>query len=321
MLRALQLGDLLCAVPAFRALRGAFPRAEITLVGLAWARELVDRFDAYLDDFLELPGWPGLPETQPRLDEIPAFLAEAQRRRFDLAVQLHGSGGVTNPLALLLGARETAGFYRPGDYCPDPARFLRYPEGEHEVETLLRLTDFLGVARRGDELEFPLRGEDYEALRSIDEAASLATGPYACVHPGGRNPEARWDPERFAAVADALAARGLRVVLTGSAGEEDVVAAVAARMQAEPLVLAGRTSLGALAALLAESRLLVSNDTGVAHLAAALAVPSVVVFRESQLRRWGPRGDERRRAVLKEAALDDVLAAADELLRAVAAAA
>src|SRR3712207_3844932 len=86
--RALQLGDLLCAVPAWRALRRHWPHARITLVGLPWAREFVSRFHGYLDDFLEFPGHRGLPERHAVAAD--AFLHEIRARRFDLALQMHG---------------------------------------------------------------------------------------------------------------------------------------------------------------------------------------------------------------------------------------
>ena len=123
ILRALQLGDLLCTVPAFRALRTAFPQAHIALVGLPWAQAFVGRFSHYLDEFIEFPGWPGLPEQNPRIEQIPTFLKEMQGRHFDLALQMQGSGYHTNPLVTLFGARQSAGFYTPGQYQPEAGFF------------------------------------------------------------------------------------------------------------------------------------------------------------------------------------------------------
>lgn len=288
ILRALKLGDLLCAVPALRTLRAALPRAEITLIGLPWSRALVDRFDAYLDRFLPFPGYPGLPELSVEPRRVVQFLAEAQDARFDLAIQMHGSGSIVNPLVVLLGARMTAGFYRPGDYCPDPDRFLQYPEQGHEVWRHLRLMERLGLPSRGSHLEFPLRPDDWQVLATIDETRGLQSGQYVCVHPGAGASTRRWPPERFAAVSDALAARGLTVVLTGSSEEIALVGDVVRAMRSPVVNLAGRTGLGPLAALVSRARLLVSNDTGVYHVAVAVGTPAVVVSTEPNADRWGP---------------------------------
>jgi ADP-heptose:LPS heptosyltransferase len=298
VLRALQLGDMLCAVPALRALRSFAPHTEIVLIGLPWAREFARRFRAYLDDFIELPGYPGLPERPVDLGAVPAFLATAQARRFELAIQMHGNGCITNPLIALLGARHQAGFYRPGQYCPDPARFLPYPEDQHEIRRHLLLMHFLGVSPAGDHLEFPIEDHDLDALAAIPEAAEVTRGEYACLHPGGRTADRRWPPRRFAAVADALAARGLGIVLTGSAEEETLVRDVEGAMRAPAVQLAGRTSLGVMAALLRGARLLICNDTGISHLAAAVSTPSVALFTASQRSRWAPLDRARHRAVV-----------------------
>jgi ADP-heptose:LPS heptosyltransferase len=146
-------------------------------------------------------------------------------------------------------------------------------------------------------LEFPLRDDDRAALEVVAETHALAAGHYVCVHPGATDPARRWPPERFAAVANGLAARGFRIVLTGTADESHLTRAVARRMTGPSLDLAGRTSVGAMAVLLSHAALLVSNDTGVSHLAAALDVPSVVVFISSNPGRWAPLDRQRHRVV------------------------
>jgi hypothetical protein len=131
--RALQLGDLLCAVPAWRALRRALPEAEIVLVGLPWAAAFVERFSRYFDGFRAFLGYPGLPEQVPRLAEWPRFVEAMHAARFDLVLQMHRSGRISNSVAAHLGGRALAGSYQPGDDCPDPGRFLAYPDELPEV--------------------------------------------------------------------------------------------------------------------------------------------------------------------------------------------
>jgi len=314
VLRALPgLGDMLCIVPALRAFRATLPGATVTLIGLPWARAIAERFPEYLDDFMPFPGYPGLAEGSGDPRAVVAFFAAAQERRFDLALQMHGSGGITNPLAALLGARYTAGFFEPGQYCPDPERFIPFPWHEPEVCHHLALLRHLGIPSRGNDLEFPIHAEDRAALRALSEMDGVEPGGYACIHSGFNTPARRWSPEEFAAVADALTVRGLRVVLTGTVGEAGGARAVAAAMQERPVDLTGRTSLGMLASLYADARLLICNDTGVAHLAAAVRLPSVVIFASPDTTRWGPL-DRARHRVVYHATVAEVIAQADDLL-------
>lgn len=291
------LGDFLCAVSAFRALRAALPEAQIVLVGLPSLSPLVQRFHRYLDGLLEFPGFPGLPEQTPDLQQLSEFLVMVQRQQFDLAIQMHGSGLLTNPITMLLGAKRTAGFVLPGQYCPDPNSFLPYQESEAEIRRYLKLLKFLGIPDQGEALEFPLLQADWRSLQAIPTVRNLKPRTYVCLHPGASVRDRRWSTEQFAEVADAIVYQGWQVVLTGSAAERSLAQAVANAMHAPCLNLAGETSLGGLAALLSQSRLLVCNDTGVSHLAAALKIPSVVIFSDSDPNRWAPLDRLRHRAV------------------------
>lgn len=286
--RALKLGDMLCATPALRALREGLPDAEIILVGLPWAREFVDRHRGLLDGFREFPGWPGLPEREPDLKTIPDFLDSIRAERFDLAIQLHGSGGISNGLVARFGARWTAGFVEPGAVGSDPKLFLPYPKFGLELRRLLGLMEHLGFPSRGEALELPIREDDHRASLRLLAARGLERTAFACVHAGASVPERRWPVDRFAEAADALADRGLAIVLTGSAGEAELTAAVRQRMRNPAIDLAGETPLGTLGAILRRSALLLCNDTGVSHVADALKTPSVVISTGENPARWAP---------------------------------
>jgi ADP-heptose:LPS heptosyltransferase len=316
--RALQLGDMLCSVPALRALREAHPAAEVTLLGLPWARALLRHVGRYVDRFEEFPGYPGIPERDVDAAAWPGLLARLRAAELDLVVQMHGSGRVSNGICRSLGGRLHAGYYDPAWSAPPEGRFLAYPEQLPEIRRHLALVEFLSCPARREELEFEVAAEDEAALWRLPKLAALAGAPYAVLHPGARAAARRWEPASFAQVADRLADLGLRIVITGSAAEAGVARGVRQAMKAPAVDTAGLDlPLGELAALVARAAVVVCNDTGVSHLASALGVPSVVIFLASDPGRWAPLDAERHRALTPAAGLSvrRVADEAAELLR------
>src|SRR5438132_335963 len=84
VIRALQLGDMLCAVPALRSLRTFRPDCRITLIGLPWADWFAHRFSHLIDDFQEFPGFRGIPERDWDAERFERFVKSVSERPFDL---------------------------------------------------------------------------------------------------------------------------------------------------------------------------------------------------------------------------------------------
>ncbi len=293
--RALQLGDMLCVIPAIRSLRSAYPSAQITLLGLPWAKSLINRFPRYFNSFIHFPGYPGLPEQPFDAQEFLHFLSAMQQEKYDLVLQMQGNGTLVNPMVALLGAENTAGFFYKNVYYPDNGLFVEYPEHCHEIERHLKLMDHLELPAAGNYLEFPLYESDLIELSSLE--LPVVTNEYVCVHPGSRGAWRQWPTEHFAALADYCAGRGLKVLVTGTIDELPLVTEVTALMQHESVIAAGKTSLGAMAALIKNACLLISNCTGVSHIAAAVKTPSIVISMDGEPERWGPLNHKLHRTI------------------------
>lgn len=293
--RALQLGDLLCSIPAIRALRTAYPHAQISLIGLPWATSLVQRFSGYFDTFIHFPGYPGLPEQQADPAAVTTFLTEMQREQFDLVLQMQGNGTIVNPMVVLIGGRHTSGFCIPNDYCPDPHLFLQYPDGISETERHLKLMDLLEIPSQGTHLEFPLTTADEDDYVKCN--LRVEKNRYICIHPGSRGSWRQWPVEYFAALGDYCIEQELPVVLTGTSDELIIVNKVMEIMKHQAINAAGKTSLGAVGVLIKNAFGLISNCTGVSHMASAFQTPSVVISMDGEPERWAPLNRQLHRTI------------------------
>lgn len=285
VLRASRIGDFICATPAFRALRAALPDAEITLIGLPFVRELAVRSTSF-DKFVEFCGFPGIAEQLFDARKTTSFFERMQAQKFDLAIQMHGTGVYSNPFVMLLGAKATAGFIRRVDRAGRLDAALPMPSKGHEINRLLALTSFLGAGPLGETPEFPLEAKDRRAAQNL---LASAEPPLIGLHPFARDPQKCWPIINFMRTAEQLRSRhGGTVVLIGGAENGMAASAVAEALDPACLDLTGKAAVTVSGAVISRLAVLITNDSAPAHIAYTLHTPTVTVFMDTDPSRWGP---------------------------------
>ena len=280
------VGDAVMAQPALEELRRIFAGSRITLVARPWVAGLFDG-EGLADDLIAVG------DVRGPLQTAKNFLSDARRirrERFDLAVLLQNAAGAAL-MARAGRSRKVAGYPTDGrrallDYV---IPFEEDYKSLHQVRYYLNIASQLermlaGASHVRMETARPkltVTDEQKERARSRLEASGVAaTSRIAVINPGATNSRAkRWLAERFAQTADRLCERdGFQAVIVGAAGDIEVAGEVARVMRSRAVVMAGRTDIAELKAVLAGASLVISNDTGTAHVSAALGVPTVVVF-------------------------------------------
>ncbi len=295
------IGDVLTATPALRALRESFPAARLDALvppnsaPVLAQSPLVDEvivFDKFQYD---------RPLDALRLSSLAAlvrFARHLRRQRYDCLVILHHlttRWGTLKyaALALTSGAKVRVGLDNGRGWFLTHRAHDGGFGARHEVEYWLDVVGTIGAVTEDTSLEMTI-GEDDQIPMTNDQC------PLVAIHPGsgGYSLARRWSAEGFARVADALAERhNARIVLVGTPA--DGVSQVASLMRSKAVNLEGKTTLGQLAAVLKRCDLFIGADSGVMHLAAAVGTPLVAIFGPSNHRAWGPWPRDGRHIVLR----------------------
>jgi heptosyltransferase-2/heptosyltransferase-3 len=317
------LGDVLLATPALRRLRAGLPEARVTGIVGPWSRVIWagnPDLDALHD--LPFPGFqrggpkPHLPRPRQSLAAtlrpywlLLRYVALLRRYKYDAALLLRDDHWWGAALVALAGIPRRIGHAHP--LCaPFLSDALPYDPAEHVsrqsldvVETFLDSKRLNSKAVEPLTITFPLRFEPGPQAQAWAEQwvrEHLAPGErLVAIHPGASGPTKAWPAERWAALADALANRGLRIVLTGGPAEAALADQVAALMRHHALSVAGATGVGQLAALLGRAALVAGGDTGPLHIAVSQGAPTIHLFGPSDPARFGPWGDPARNIVLR----------------------
>ncbi len=298
------IGDLVLASKAIRSVRGGYPGAEIHLLTSSDAAPLAKN-DSSIDRV-----W-AFPIREFRKDrryavEILRLIGALREIPFRSMLNLYAVDSLSGAMKMGLLFSAFPSPVKAGHDSRGFGLFLtnRVPEetfrDRHISQAMLEVAlsaggvrDDQGIAVRwGPASESKWKGF---FARGNGKPGRAIVG----VNPGGDRQNRRWDPDRYAAVADRIIDHhGARVILLGSRSETGIASRIESRMRNRPENLSGRLTLDELTYVIGQLDLLITNDSGPMHIGAALGVPLVAVFGPEDPRRMGPCAPSALRRVL-----------------------
>lgn len=269
------IGDVVMATPAIRAVRAAFPRAELVAVCKPYVADVLAGAPWFVDTiFADKRG--------PRAQRFLAVVSKLRTKKPDAAV-LFPNSFRTAALARLGGARRVVGF----------ARYLRGWLLTHKlhasgapspiIDAYNRLALALGASNVDHRMELFTTLADEAAADAVYARFGLPRySRVVLLNPGAAFGAAKhWPTEHFARLARALTAKyGCAALVLCGPAEREIARAIAESSRS-PNVFAladGALSLGLTKALVKRCDLLVTTDSGPRHFAAAFDRPVVALF-------------------------------------------
>jgi len=272
------LGDTLLTTPLLSALKQAYPDAAIDVL---LSRGNVGMLEGNPDVSALIP----VP-AKPKVFELLAILARLCRR-YDLAISTQTGDRPT--LYAWAAGKVRLGFVpeQTGKAWWKQCLLTRWlifgDDYGHAVLENLRFCASLGIPP-----VFRLTPPYSES--SLDLPTDLANHAYAVLHIQPQWRYKAWPLAQWRQLAEFLAGRGYRIVLTGSGqpAERQVLTEFKSGLACDVLDLSGGPSLAELSRLIGNAALFVGPDTGITHLAAATGAPVFALFGPTDPSKWAP---------------------------------
>ncbi|UCD34865.1 MAG: lipopolysaccharide heptosyltransferase II [Nitrospiraceae bacterium] len=294
------IGDAVLTIPAIRSVRRAFPDARICLLVKPWVADIfrenpdIDEIVLYDKSFIGLSG-------KLRLAK------KLRQKKFDVAILLQNAFDAAL-IAWLARIPRRIGYRRDGrgfllsQAVPVSDKVLE----KHQVYYYLDLLACAGIKPSDPHPYLYLTDGERQRAKDLLSSYFSDTGALLIgINPGATYGSAkRWPPGRFAElIIRIISELGGQVILFGGPSEVEITDEIIReinklkiqmkieRLGARILIMAGKTSLRELAALIAACDAFITNDSGPMHMASALRVPTAAIFGSTDQTATGPFGE------------------------------
>ena len=286
------LGDLLCVVPAVRAIARRNPGATLELMARGeLARFAVGRLGFARGHSIDRREVGHLFADERVSEEARTFFGA-----FDRVYSFFAADDPNFRRSIEGASAGRVSFYP-----------FRPPDDGHAARCYLRALGENDASPLENRIE--LMPHDIESAARITARLGLAPHGFILILPGSGSPTKNWPAANFAALAERTAAPSLVLLGPAEAGLKSF-------FEARGLAVVADLELDEVAGLAHLSRCFLGNDSGVSHLASASGARGLVLFGPTDPTRWRPLGDVKliRRVPLDTLPVAEVVAALEQLL-------
>ena len=295
------VGDMLCSLPLFAAIRGRWPSARISLLATPtrYPVPILD-LNPYLDELLYY--------RKASAREVFHAQKDLRARRFDAAfvpstVGVSRTSHITARLSgapMRVGVRSIDGVMNPSRHLLTEAIDVNWvTDRVHQMDRNLQIAEAAGCSLQPGAVEEIFLGETEQGHAQAERFCTrFEEGmPLIGVHPGAGKPQNLWSTEHFAAVLRILYTRHrFGVVITSGALDAQHVHALAFILGEAgiPFHVLDSAPVPMLSSVMRRLQIYICNDTGTMHIAAFSGCPTVSLFGPTHAWEWAPRGRRHR---------------------------
>ncbi len=286
LIRLDHIGDLLMTTPALRALRIAYPKAEIHLLVKEATAEVLE-LNPNINRIITFNApWTIAKGKKATRGDIIRLISRLRKEKYDSVIDFRADPREAL-LSLFTGAPYRLGYgARGGGFCfTHPGE---YNPQDHEIHRAINLLSPLKITPESDKMDLNFSSEDHEMAETILLKAGVKPeSKLAGIHPGAASPFKRWTYEGFAGLGDLLIENGYQVLLLGAPGDKNLLASITKQMQKTPTVICD-INLKILGAVIERLDFLVCNDSAPSHIAQAVGTRAVVLYGPTHNEVTGP---------------------------------
>jgi len=276
------IGDVVLSTIIFDSLQENFPDAKIDFLTEKASFPVLENLPQ-INDVIEF----NRKSTIERLKLFPKIRA----KKYNLVLDLF-SNPATAQLTFLSGAHYRIGFpYRGRKYAYNlfgPSERGKFHAGLLHLEVLKAF----GVEISSQRLYFNLGNNAYPFVNQYVSLIDIMDNLVVGLIPSGGWSSKRCEPEKFAEIGDKIAEKyGAKILILWGPGDLNDAEKIRTIMKYKA-VLAPKSSLREMGALISRCSFVIANDSGPMHIATALDIPVLSLHGPTDPKLQGPLGDK-----------------------------